>query len=96
MLWTFSPIEVYGKISRASNSEAKSELAQNRIVQDYMAIVTCKFDKDPNTNWSRYPPDEIFPIISLWEHLVAMEIRVLIQSANKLYAAFTPPQWFHT
>ena len=32
-----------------------------------------------------------FPIISHWETSVAMETRVLIQSAPKPYAAFPPP-----
>ena len=43
--------------------------------------------------WSRYPPDNIFPIIRLWELLIAMETRVLIQSAPKPYDAFHPPNW---
>ena len=36
--------------------------------------------------------DIVFPIISQWGLSVAMETRVLIQSAPKLYAAFPPPQ----
>ena len=36
--------------------------------------------------------DIIFPIISQWEISVAMETIVLIQSAPKPYAAFSPPQ----
>ena len=35
--------------------------------------------------------DIVFPIISQWALSVAMETRVLIQSAPKLYAAFPPP-----
>ena len=34
----------------------------------------------------------VFPIISQWKLSVAMETRVLIQSALKLYAAFPLPQ----
>ena len=36
--------------------------------------------------------DIVFPIISQWGLSVAMETRVLIQSAPKPYAAFAPPQ----
>ena len=36
--------------------------------------------------------DIVFPIISQWELSVAMETRVLIQSAPNPYAAFPPPQ----
>ena len=35
----------------------------------------------------------VFPIISQWGLSVAMETRILIQSALKPYAAFPPPQW---
>ena len=37
--------------------------------------------------------DTIFPIISQWGISVAMDTRVLIQSASKHYAAFPHPQW---
>ena len=36
--------------------------------------------------------DTIFPIISQWGLSVAMDTRVLIQSASKHYAAFPQPQ----
>ena len=35
--------------------------------------------------------DIVFPIISQWVVSVALETRVLIQSAPKLYATFPPP-----
>ena len=38
----------------------------------------------------------IFPIISQWGISVAMETRVLIQSASKHYAAFPHPHWRDT
>ena len=38
--------------------------------------------------WSRYPPNNIFPIISLWALSVSVETRGLIRSAPKHYAAF--------
>ena len=37
-----------------------------------------------------------FSIISLLGLSVAMETRVLIQSASKPYTAFPPPQWYYT
>ena len=37
--------------------------------------------------------ENVFPITSQWGLSVAMETRVLIQSAPKPYAAFPPPQW---
>ena len=40
--------------------------------------------------------DIIFPIISQQGLSVAMETRVLIQSAPKPYALFPPPQWCYT
>ena len=52
-------------------------------------LVTCKFDEDPIKN-----DVAIFPIISLWELLVAVETRVFIQSAPKPYAAFPPPKCY--
>ena len=36
--------------------------------------------------------DIVFPIIGQWGLSVAMETRVLIQTAPKPYAAFPPPQ----
>ena len=45
---------------------------------------------------NREKVDIIFPIISQWGLSVAMETRVLIQSAPKPYAAFPPPQWCYT
>ena len=45
-------------------------------------LVTCKYKKD-----RRKGGDIVFPIISQWELSVAMETRVLIQSAPKPYAA---------
>ena len=39
--------------------------------------------------------DIVFRIVSQWGLSVAMEIRVLIQSAPKPYAAFPLPQWYY-
>ena len=54
-------------------------------------LVTCKFKNDQIKN-NQEKVDIIFPIISQWGLSVAMETRVLIQSAPKPYAAFPPPQ----
>ena len=53
-------------------------------------LVTCKYKKDRIKN-NREKVDIVFPIISQWGHSVAMETRVLIQSALKPNAAFPPP-----
>ena len=55
-------------------------------------LVTCKYKKDRTKNNREKGGDIVFPIISLWEFSVAMETRVLIQSAPKLYAAFLLPE----
>ena len=52
-------------------------------------------EKKKKKKKTRKGEDIIFPIISLWELSVAMETRVLIQSAPKPYAAFPPPQMLH-
>ena len=55
-------------------------------------LVTCKYKKGSDQKQPRKGGDIIFPIISQWELSVAMETRVLIQSAPKPYAAFPPTQ----
>ena len=53
-------------------------------------LVTCKYKKDRiKTTEKRWR--HIFPIIRQWGFSVAMETRVLIQSAPKPYAAFLHP-----
>ena len=54
-------------------------------------LVTHKYKKD-RIKKPRKGGDIVFPIISQWGLSVAMETRVLIQSAPKPYAAFPPPQ----
>ena len=56
------------------------------------AIDTCKYKKDRIKNNREKGGDIVFPIISQWGLSVAMETRVLIQSAPKYYAAFSLPQ----
>ena len=41
---------------------------------------------------NREKVDIIFPIVSQWGLSIAMEMRILIQSAPKPYASFPPPQ----
>ena len=48
--------------------------------------------KGPDQKQPRKGGDIIFPIISQQGLSVAVETRVLIQSAQKPYAAFPPPQ----
>ena len=55
-------------------------------------VVTYKYKKDWIKKQPRKGGDTIFPIISQWGLSVAMDTRVLIQSAAKHYAAFPHPQ----
>ena len=54
--------------------------------------VTCMYKKNRIKKQPRKGGYIIFPIISQWGLSVAMETRVLIQSAPKSYAAFPPIQ----
>ena len=58
-------------------------------------LVTCKYKKGWVKKQSRKGEDIVFPITSQWGQSVAMETRVLIQSAPKPYAAFPPPRMLH-
>ena len=53
---------------------------------------TCKYKKGSDQKQPRKGGDTIFPIISQWGLSVAMDTKVLIQSASKHYAAFPHPQ----
>ena len=55
-------------------------------------LITCKYKKGSDQKQPRKGGDIVFSIISQWELSVAMETRVLIQSAQKPYAAFPPSQ----
>ena len=73
--------------SRASNSKVNSPMARNQTCPRFYGCprylqVWWRSDQ----KWSCYPPDNIFPIISLWELSVAWK-PVLNQSEQK------PPQW---
>ena len=55
-------------------------------------LITCKYKKDRIKNKQEKVATSFSTIIGQWELSVAMETRVLIQSAPKPYAAFPPPQ----
>ena len=63
------------------------------LLRDFLhVLVTCKIiKKGSDQKQLRKSGDIVFPIISQWELSVAMETRVLIQSASKPYAAFPHP-----
>ena len=84
--------------SRAANSVVSGPIwPKFKLVRDFMHVhITCKYKKDWKKKQQRKGGDIIFPIISQWGLSVAMETRVLIQSAPKPYAAFPPPQWCFT
>ena len=54
-------------------------------------LVTCKYKKYQIKN-NPEKVDIVFPITSQWGLSVAMETSILIQSAQKPYAAFPPLQ----
>ena len=61
--------------------------------RDFMhVLVTCKHKKGSDQKQMRKGGDTIFPIINQWGLSVAMDTRVLIQSASKHYTAFPYPQ----
>ena len=77
--------------SRAANSVVSDPIwPKFKLVRDFMHVVTCKYKKGSDQKQPRKGGDIVFPIISQWDLSVAMETRVLIQSAPKLYAAFSP------
>ena len=59
-------------------------------------LIIYKYKKDWIKKQPRKAGDIIFSIISQRGLSIAMETRVLIQSAPKPYAAFPPPQWCYT
>ena len=93
------PILVYGKCfrrSRAANSVVSGPIwpkleLEILCMSSLLASIKRSDQKQP-----RKGGDTIFPIISQWGLSVAMETRVLIQSASKHYAAFPHPQWCYT
>ena len=61
------------------------------LVRDFRpGLVTCKFEKDL-IKYNREKVETSFSPFSQWALSVAMETRVLIQSALKPYAAFPHP-----
>ena len=67
-----------------------------KLVWDFMhVLITCKYKKDRIKN-NREKVETSFSPLCQWGLSVAMETRVLIQTAPKPYAAFPPPQWCYT
>ena len=55
-------------------------------------LITCKYKKDRIKSNREKMETPFSPIISQWGLSVAMDTRVLIQSASKHYAAFPHPR----
>ena len=79
---------------RAANSVVSGPIwPKFEPVRDFMhVLITCKYKKDRIKNKREKVETSFSPIISQWGLSVAMETRVLIQSAPKPYAAFPPHQ----
>ena len=70
-----------------------SDLAEIQTRQRFYACPRyLQVQKGSDQKQPRKGGDIVFPIISQWGLSVAMETRVLIQSAPKPYEAFPPPQ----
>ena len=83
--------------SRAANSVVSGPIwPKFELICDFMhALITCKYKKDRINSNREKGGDIIFPIISQLGLSVAMDTRVLIQSASKHYAAFPHPVMIH-
>ena len=94
MATPFSHYKSMGNILRAASSIISGPIwPQFELVRDFMhVLVTCKYKKDWSKSNREKSGDTIFPIISQWGLSVAMDTRVLNQSASKHYAAFPHPQ----
>ena len=84
--------------SRAANSIVSGPIwPKFELVWEFMhVLVTCKYKKDRIKNNREKGETSFFSIISQWGLSVAMETRVLIQSAPKPYTAFPLLQWCYT
>ena len=80
--------------SRATNSVVSGPIwPKFELVRDFMhVLVTCKYKKDRIKSNRENVAASFSPIISQWGISVAMDTRVLIQSASKHYAAFPHSQ----
>ena len=80
--------------SRAPNSVVSCPIwPKFELFLDFMHIlITCVYKKDRIKNNQEKMETSFSPIKSQWGISVAMETRVLIQSAQKHYATFHPPQ----
>ena len=94
----FPIVSLFFRRSRAANSVDSGPIwPKLELVQNFKhVLVTCKYKKDLIKSKPRKGGETIFPIKSQWGLSVAMDTRVLIQSASKHYAAFPHPQWCYT
>ena len=69
--------------SRVGNSHTNSSICPKiERVQDFMIVlITCKFD---DHKWNRYCPDNICPIICLWEAKGKVTLMLIFRSVPKL------------
>ena len=58
-------------------------------------LLISKFDEDSIKNEVAIVQTTFFPIVCLWDLLVAMETEVLIRSAPKPNTANPPPKWWY-
>ena len=81
--------------SRAANSIVSGPIwPKFELVLDFMhVLVTCKYKKDQMKSSREKVETLSSPLMGL---SIAMDARVLIQSASKPYAAFPHPQWCYT
>ena len=62
------------------------------LIRDFMhVLVTCKYKEDRIKNNLVKGGDTIFPVISQWGLSVAVDTRVLIQSASNIMQPFPNP-----
>ena len=88
----------YFYTSRDANSVVSDPIwSKFEFIRDFMhVLVTCKYKKNRIKNNRERGRDTIFPIISQSGLSVAMDTRVLIQSAPESYTAFRLAQWCYT
>ena len=79
---------------KAANSIVSGPIRPKfELVPDFMPVlITCKYKKDRIKNNREKVETSFSQIVSQWGLSVAMETKVLIQSAPKPYAAFPPPK----
>ena len=91
----FSHYKSMGNILDLKRSQLRSQRSDLAEIRTRPRFYACPRDlqvlKGSGQKQPRKGGDIIFPIISQWGLSVAMDTRVLIQSASKHYAAFRQP-----